>query len=222
MSTVSQLLWLWVSDRKWWNLRSSHTSSPSSIMQRTKWWYVLVFWCYDEVKHTSVRSQLPTLRTLGNIVTGNDAQTQAVLNAGILQFLPALLHHDRPGIVRVSAVWSAAWSCHCTTLSSEQEAVWTLSNILAGSKIQIQVRNECEIGLYSLSLMHCHFFVPDGDWCRSGSHVGPGFAHIRVQDSEGSGLGGEQLHCGRWSGASKLLSIKVWVLFANGSCCVPG
>lgn len=47
--------------------------------------------------------QLPTLRTLGNIVTGNDAQTQAVLNAGILQYLHALLHHDRPGIVRVSA-----------------------------------------------------------------------------------------------------------------------
>ena len=46
--------------------------------------------------------QLPALRTLGNIVTGNDAQTQAVLDAGILPHLLSLMHHTRPGIVRVS------------------------------------------------------------------------------------------------------------------------
>jgi len=47
--------------------------------------------------------QLPALRTLGNIVTGNDDQTQAVLEGGILKHLWSLVKTaTKPGIVRVS------------------------------------------------------------------------------------------------------------------------
>lgn len=46
--------------------------------------------------------QMPALRTLGNIVTGNDEQTQRVLDGGILPSLLILMQHTRSGIVRVS------------------------------------------------------------------------------------------------------------------------
>ena len=36
-------------------------------------------------------------------MTGNDDQTQCVLDGGILPHLRALMHHNRSGIVRVSS-----------------------------------------------------------------------------------------------------------------------
>ena len=45
--------------------------------------------------------KLPALRTLGNIVTGTDDQTQAVLDGGILPFLHSLVINTRPTIIRV-------------------------------------------------------------------------------------------------------------------------
>ncbi|XP_063706912.1 importin subunit alpha [Culicoides brevitarsis] len=59
----------------------------------------------------------PTLRTVGNIVTGNDVQTDAVLNANVLPRLAKLLEHKKPAIVK--------------------EAAWTVSNITAGNQDQI-------------------------------------------------------------------------------------
>jgi len=60
----------------------------------------------------------PVLRTVGNIVTGTDDQTQMMLNHGLLQPFPQLLRHHKPNIVK--------------------EAAWTLSNITAGTQDQIQ------------------------------------------------------------------------------------
>lgn len=60
----------------------------------------------------------PALRTVGNIVTGDDVQTDAVIHAGGLIHLGALLRHHRANIVK--------------------EAAWTVSNILAGNSAQIQ------------------------------------------------------------------------------------
>lgn len=62
--------------------------------------------------------QTPALRAIGNIVTGTDEQTQAVLNAGALSMFPQLLRHKKPNI--------------------QKEAAWTLSNITAGKDSQIQ------------------------------------------------------------------------------------
>ncbi|KAL3255049.1 hypothetical protein MRX96_046696 [Rhipicephalus microplus] len=60
----------------------------------------------------------PALRALGNIVTGSDAQTQAVIDAGALVPLRALLRHPKANL--------------------QKEAAWAVSNITAGTEQQIQ------------------------------------------------------------------------------------
>jgi importin subunit alpha-1 len=69
--------------------------------------------------HTSASVLVPALRTVGNIVTGDDQQTQIVINCGALQCLHNLLitSHKK---------------------SIKKEACWTISNITAGTKEQIQ------------------------------------------------------------------------------------
>lgn len=69
--------------------------------------------------HQSPSVLVPALRTVGNIVTGNDMQTQVVINCGALQCLLSLLtaNHKK---------------------SIKKEACWTISNITAGTKDQIQ------------------------------------------------------------------------------------
>jgi len=59
----------------------------------------------------------PALRSLGNIVTGTNEQTQAVLDAGVLPSLKKLLHNPRRSI--------------------QKEVCWMISNITAGTKTQI-------------------------------------------------------------------------------------
>merc|ERR1712051_122293 len=61
----------------------------------------------------------PSLRTLGNIVTGNDVQTDAVLAANAVPVFAKLLQHPKMNIVK--------------------EAAWTISNVTAGNSSQIQV-----------------------------------------------------------------------------------
>lgn len=58
------------------------------------------------------------LRAVGNIVTGDDAQTQIILNCNALPALYSLLHAEKDTIVK--------------------EACWTISNIAAGNMQQIQ------------------------------------------------------------------------------------
>ncbi len=61
---------------------------------------------------------IPALRTLGNIVTGTDKQTQVVL--------------DTPG-----ALTAISKLCSHTKKNVRKEACWLLSNVAAGSKSQI-------------------------------------------------------------------------------------
>ena len=73
------------------------------------------------IKLTYFRSssvQTPALRAIGNIVTGNEEQTQVVINAGGLPAMKNLLNDPR--------------------LSLQKEACWAISNITAGTVEQIQ------------------------------------------------------------------------------------
>lgn len=54
--------------------------------------------------------QSAAVRAVGNIVTGTDEQTQAVLNCDALKHFPALLTHPKTKICKV---------CNCTFLSSQ-------------------------------------------------------------------------------------------------------
>ncbi|KAF8047643.1 hypothetical protein N665_2903s0004 [Sinapis alba] len=73
----------------------------------------------DLLDHSAPAVLIPALRTIGNIVTGDDTQTQTVLNH---QVLPRLLHLLTNPYKK----------------SIKKEACWTISNITAGSSIQIQ------------------------------------------------------------------------------------
>lgn len=68
--------------------------------------------------HESTLVQTPALRGIGNIVTGNDMQTQIVINSGVLPALGPLLVSSKETI--------------------RKEACWTISNITAGNTDQIQ------------------------------------------------------------------------------------
>jgi len=61
---------------------------------------------------------LPTLRILGNIVSGNAKQTQKVIDSNGLKFLKQTLVHSRKSI--------------------RKETCWILSNIAAGTQLQIE------------------------------------------------------------------------------------
>ena len=62
---------------------------------------------------------VPALRTVGNIVTGDDYQTQIIINCHALKALLGLLAGDYKKTIK-------------------KEACWTISNITAGNKDQIQ------------------------------------------------------------------------------------
>lgn len=68
--------------------------------------------------HPSTSVQTPALRSVGNIVTGDDLQTQVVITSGALPALLSLLSSPKEGI--------------------RKEACWTISNVTAGSPPQIQ------------------------------------------------------------------------------------
>jgi len=68
--------------------------------------------------HSNASIQTPALRTVGNIATGDDKQTEAVIAAGVLPHLGALMRASKKGL--------------------RKEAVWTISNITAGTKAQIE------------------------------------------------------------------------------------
>ncbi|CAI9291944.1 unnamed protein product [Lactuca saligna] len=69
--------------------------------------------------HPSPSVIIPALRTVGNIVTGDDHQTQRIIEHGALPYLLSLLTHNHKKSIK-------------------KEACWTISNITAGNKEQIQ------------------------------------------------------------------------------------
>jgi hypothetical protein len=65
------------------------------------------------LQHPNIAVSVPCLRSIGNIVTGNDDQTQAVINAGALDALNNIIYHKKKTV--------------------RKEVCWSLSNITAGT-----------------------------------------------------------------------------------------
>ncbi|CAO2824350.1 unnamed protein product [Amaranthus hypochondriacus] len=76
--------------------------------------------------HTSPSVLIPALRTVGNIVTGDDMQTQCIIDHRALTCLVNLLNQSYKKSIK-------------------KEACWTISNITAGTKEQIQAVIEAGI-----------------------------------------------------------------------------
>lgn len=70
------------------------------------------------LSHKNNNVKHPALRTIGNIVTGDDLQTQVVINNGALPRLLQLLSNEKKAV--------------------RKEACWTISNITAGNVEQIE------------------------------------------------------------------------------------
>jgi hypothetical protein len=136
-------------------------------------WELEFFWLIDLVvlrvpsSHPSPSVLIPALRTVGNIVTGDDLQTQViwhspqsygifewVLSKGVSsslnqeQFLFVLLSGDTTKLLLLLfqfIINNQALPCllglltHNHKKSIKKEACWTISNITAGNKDQIQV-----------------------------------------------------------------------------------
>lgn len=76
--------------------------------------------------HPSPSVLIPALRTVGNIVTGDDLQTQYIINHQALPCLLSLLTNNHKKSIK-------------------KEACWTISNITAGNKEQIQAVIDAQI-----------------------------------------------------------------------------
>jgi importin subunit alpha-6/7 len=70
------------------------------------------------LRHESPSIQTPALRCIGNIVTGDEIQTQVIINHGALDSLYYVLQGNRKAL--------------------KKEACWAVSNVMAGNKEQIQ------------------------------------------------------------------------------------
>jgi len=96
------------------------------------------------LEHIEVSVVTPTLRTIGNIVTGSDVQTDSVLAAGSCPLLAKLLSHAKLNIVK--------------------EAAWTVSNIAAGNAVQIQAlitHNVIQSLVESFAIGDCQFLLKE-------------------------------------------------------------
>uniref|UniRef100_A0A183ANA7 Importin subunit alpha n=1 Tax=Echinostoma caproni TaxID=27848 RepID=A0A183ANA7_9TREM len=76
----------------------------------------------------------PSLRAVGNLVIGDDVQTQAVIDAGLLPYVLPLLNNEKSSIVK--------------------ETCWMVSNLTAGSVDQIQAVINHNIIPTVLEIMH--------------------------------------------------------------------
>ena len=70
---------------------------------------------FGPCRHQSPSVLVPALRTVGNIVTGDDMQTQIIINCGALPCLLNLLTTSHKKSIK-------------------KEACWTISNITAGTR----------------------------------------------------------------------------------------
>ncbi|XP_030521001.2 importin subunit alpha-4-like isoform X1 [Rhodamnia argentea] len=118
--------------------------------------------------HPSPVVLVPTLQTLGNIVSGNDAQTQFVIDN---QGLPPLYEILTKNCER----------------SVKKEACWVISNITAGNRSQIQAVLKANIIPPVVSLLqHAEFEIKkEAAWAISNAISGGSHEQIRYLVSQG-------------------------------------
>ncbi|PKI76121.1 importin subunit alpha-4 [Punica granatum] len=118
--------------------------------------------------HPSPTVLIPALRTVGNIVTGDDAQTQFVINNGALACLYQLLTQNHKKSIK-------------------KEACWTISNITAGNIAQIQAVIDSSIISPLVNLLqHAEFDIKkEAAWAISNATSGGSHEQIQFLVSEG-------------------------------------
>ncbi|KAI3826039.1 hypothetical protein L1987_00081 [Smallanthus sonchifolius] len=118
--------------------------------------------------HPSPSVLIPALRTVGNIVTGDDLQTQHIIERGALPCLLSFLTHNQKKSIK-------------------KEACWTVSNITAGNKEQIQ--NVIEAGLIAplvFLLQTAEFDIKkEAAWAISNATSGGSSEQIKYVVSQG-------------------------------------
>jgi importin subunit alpha-1 len=70
------------------------------------------------MNHENVALAIPCLRTIGNIVTGDDNETQLAIECNLVPTLANILTHPKKTV--------------------RKEACWVLSNVTAGTEAQLQ------------------------------------------------------------------------------------
>lgn len=101
-------------------------------------------------RHTDYKVVSPALRAVGNIVTGDDLQTQVmatwthtevILTKNVIEYLLILcvICSIAQVILNCSALQSLLHLLSSPKESIKKEACWTISNITAGNRAQIQV-----------------------------------------------------------------------------------
>ncbi|CAI9768906.1 unnamed protein product [Fraxinus pennsylvanica] len=118
--------------------------------------------------HPSPTVTVPALRTVGNIVTGDDAQTQFVIDNQVLPCLYQLLTQNHKKSIK-------------------KEACWTISNITAGNRAQIQAVIEANIILPLVHLLqHAEFDIKkEAAWAISNATSGGSHEQIRFLANQG-------------------------------------
>uniref|UniRef100_A0A5B6Z4Y8 Importin subunit alpha n=1 Tax=Davidia involucrata TaxID=16924 RepID=A0A5B6Z4Y8_DAVIN len=118
--------------------------------------------------HPSPTVLIPALRTVGNIVTGDDAQTQFMIDNQVLPCLFQLLTQNHKKSIK-------------------KEACWTISNITAGNRGQIQAVIEASIILPLVHLLqNAEFDIKkEAAWAISNATSGGSNEQIRFLASQG-------------------------------------
>ncbi|GMY21941.1 importin subunit alpha-4-like isoform X1 [Fagus crenata] len=122
----------------------------------------------DLLLHPSPTVLIPALRTVGNIVTGDDGQTQFVIDNQVLTCLYKLLTQNHKKSIK-------------------KEACWTISNITAGNKGQIQAVIEANIILPLVHLLqHAEFDIKkEAAWAVSNATSGGSHEQIQFLVQQG-------------------------------------
>ncbi len=102
----------------------------------------------------------PSLRAIGNILTGSDEQTQLLLNQGVLTPLSELIRNQKKAI--------------------RKESLWALSNITAGTLEQINMLFSTNIIPFVIETLknETYDLKKEAIWCLANAASGGHFAHL--------------------------------------------